>query len=105
MTKTWNAATCRAATAPSRSLSRRNPWCRVSRGDRDLRRREPRREPRKRILILSEGERTEPGYFRALRRVFRNHLVDVEIDDRTGVPKTLVELAVERKKQAKRAAK
>ncbi len=77
----------------------------MSKRDRDLRRREPRREPRKRILILCEGHSTEPGYFRALRSAFRNRLVEVEIDDRRGVPKTLVEYATERKKEAVREAK
>jgi len=77
----------------------------VSKRDRDLRRREPRRERRRRILILCEGRRTEPGYFRALRSAFRNRLVVVEIDDRTGVPKTLVEHASERKKEAEREAR
>jgi RloB-like protein len=72
---------------------------------RDLRRREPRREPKRRILIVCEGAVTEAGYFKALRAAFRNPLVAVEIDDEGGVPKTLVERAVARKRAADRDAK
>lgn len=77
----------------------------MGRRDFSLERREPRREPRQRILILCEGRRTEPGYFSALRAAFRNRLVLVEIDERPGAPKTLVERAVERKKEAEREAR
>ncbi len=75
------------------------------RGAGDLVRRQPHREPRRRILILCEGEVTEPGYFRALIREFRNPLVDIEIDDHGGAPKTLVERAAERKRLSDRAAR
>lgn len=69
-----------------------------------LARRRPVREPRRRILILCEGEVTEPRYFRALVREFRNPLVDIEIEGRGEGPKTLVERAAERKRQSDRAA-
>lgn len=79
---------------------------RSSRGSsRDLGRRPPRREPKRRILIVCEGRVTEAGYFKDLRRAFRNPLVEVEIDDQKGVPKTLVERAAVRKKAAERDAK
>ena len=71
----------------------------------DLRRRPPRREPRRRILVVCEGRVTEPRYFRALRSEYRNALVEIEIDDRGGTPKTLVERAAERKREAEREAK
>lgn len=48
---------------------------------------------------------TEPRYFRALRSEYRNALVEIEIDDRGGIPKTLVERAAERKREAEREAK
>jgi hypothetical protein len=48
---------------------------------------------------------TEAGYFRALCKAFRNPLVAVEIDDAGGVPKTLVERAAARKREAERDAK
>ena len=88
--------------APSRSLLRR--------GDRrssaeDLRRRGSRREPKRRILVVCEGGVTEAGYFKDLRAAFRNPLVVVEIDDEGGVPKTLVERAAARKRDAERDAK
>lgn len=71
----------------------------------ELRRRAPRREPRRRILVVCEGGVTEAGYFRDLRAAFRNPLVEVEIDDQGGVPKTLVERAAERKRSAEREAR
>lgn len=70
----------------------------------DLRRRPAFREPRRRILVVCEGEVTEPKYFRGLRRSFRNAAVEIEIDDQHGTPKTLVEHAARRKKQAAREA-
>jgi RloB-like protein len=71
----------------------------------DLRRRLPRREPRSRILVVCEGGVTEAGYFRDLRAEVRNPLVEVEIDDRGGVPKTLVERAAIHKREAEREAR
>jgi RloB-like protein len=65
----------------------------------------PSREPKRRVLIVCEGGVTEAGYFRDLRRAFRNPLVEVEIDDAGGVPKTLVGRAAARMKEAKRKAK
>ncbi|HVT15348.1 MAG TPA: RloB family protein [Thermoanaerobaculia bacterium] len=70
----------------------------------ELRRRKPQREPRHRILIVCEGKRTEPGYFDALRVKFRA-VVDLEVEPGGATPKKLVELALARKKEAKRAAR
>jgi hypothetical protein len=70
-----------------------------------LRRKEPRLQQKQRLLIVCEGKITEPCYFRSLVRVSRNNLVDVDILPEAGVPKTLVQYAVERKKQAEREAK
>ncbi len=78
---------------------------RGSRSPGELRRRGPLREPKRRILIVCEGRITEAGYFKDLRAAFRNPLVDVEIDDAGGVPKTLVERAAARKREAERDAK
>lgn len=69
-----------------------------------LRRRAPRLEPRPRILILVEGT-TEAEYFDLTRREERLRLVEVVLDTRGGVPKTLVERAAEQKKQARRDAR
>src|SRR5579863_6447941 len=74
-------------------------------GRRNLRRRPPKLQPRTRVLVLCEGEVTEPKYFQAFRHEHRSRLVEVELVSDCGVPKTLVEYAVERKKQAFREAK
>jgi hypothetical protein len=69
----------------------------------NLRRRRPLRQPHPRILIVCEGTRTEPRYFREMRHRERIP-VDLEIDP-GGTPKTLVERAVASKKTAERQAK
>ena len=74
-------------------------------GSQDTRRRQSRRDARKRILIVCEGGVTEAGYFKELWRAVRNASVRLEIDDQGGVPKTLVERAVEKKKEAEREAR
>ena len=78
---------------------------RRSRGPENFRRRPPRREPKRRILVICEGTVTEAGYFKELRSLFRNSLVEIEIDDEGGVPKTLVERAAARKRAANRDAR
>lgn len=70
-----------------------------------LRRQPARLKAKSRILIVCEGRVTEPGYFRGLIKDEEIRLVDVVVDDRGGVPKTLVERAVEMKKEARRQAK
>jgi hypothetical protein len=70
-----------------------------------LRRGAPKREPRRRLLVLCEGKITEPKYLQAFRHEHRSQLVDVEVVPECGVPKSLVELAVERKKQAEKEAR
>jgi hypothetical protein len=62
--------------------------------DRSIGRRGPTREPKRRILIVCEGEVTEPGYFRAFQHAVRNRRVHVEIARQHGVPMTIVEIAV-----------
>ncbi len=75
--------------------------------DRDpaLRRRSPSREPKHRILIVCEGEKTEPFYFRELQHDFRNRLVHIEISNEHGVPLTVVQKAIEERDNAAREAK
>src|SRR5665213_2241090 len=68
-----------------------------------LRRRRPFREVKRRILIVCEGRVTERHYFNDLRHLMRS-LVELDIDP-GGIPKTLVERAVELKKTADRNAK
>lgn len=68
--------------------------------DRPLRRRPPSRDPRPRILVLCEGQVTEHEYLEAFRLEEQNQLVEVEVDNQGGSPKTLVERAALRKKDA-----
>ena len=67
---------------------RRSPWSRV---------------PLARFLIVCEGDVTERIYFKEVGRLERG-LVDVEIIS-GGVPKTLVERAVQRKKESEQEAR
>ena len=69
----------------------------------NLRRRPPFRAPLPRVLIVCEGTRTEPAYFRETRHLNRS-LIDLEIRP-GGVPKTLVERAVALKQSAAKEAK
>ena len=50
----------------------------------DLRRRRPRREPYDRVLIVCEGEKTEPGYFRELCSYYRLSSANIEITPGDG---------------------
>jgi hypothetical protein len=73
----------------------------VSRGRRDqIQRRAPSRDPKRRILIVCEGRETEPGYFKALRDHARNRLVHVQIAKETGVPLTVVQIAIRLRNEA-----
>jgi hypothetical protein len=47
--------------------------------DRDIRRRAPTRQPKRRLLIVCEGRETEPGYIRAFQREVRNPRVEIKI--------------------------
>jgi hypothetical protein len=68
-------------------------------------RRAPFLEPKPRILVVCEGEITEPQYLTGFKNAWHNPRVDVEIHPRHGVdPKTLVEEAKKRKQAADRAA-
>ena len=68
-----------------------------------LRRRRSFRKPLARFLIVCEGKVTEPVYFDDIRRMERG-IIELEIVP-GGVPKTVVERAVDMKKQSERDAK
>ncbi|MGP8244517.1 MAG: RloB family protein [Bryobacteraceae bacterium] len=68
-----------------------------------LRRRKSFREPRARFLIVCEGEVTEPRYFKDIRRI-EHGIIDLEIVP-AGVPKSVVERAVQMKKDSEREAR
>jgi hypothetical protein len=75
------------------------------RRNRPLKRGAPKREPRQRLLVLCEGKITEPLYLKAFKHERRSQLVKVEVVPECGVPKSLVEQAVERKKHAEKEAR
>jgi hypothetical protein len=70
-----------------------------------LRRHPATRDPKLRILVVCEGRKTEPAYFKAFQHHVRNQLVHVEIQGKGGVPKTVVDLAIELRNEAEREAK
>lgn len=63
------------------------------------------REPTRRLLVVCEGEVTEPQYLRGFERWVRNNTIKIEIPDKHGVPLTLVNRAAELKEAADRQAK
>jgi len=71
----------------------------------DYKRREASREPRKSILIICEGEKTEPIYFNALTERLRLIMVDVEIVGEGAAPITVVDRAIELREERKNVAK
>ena len=48
------------------------------------------RDPKPTILVVSEGEVTEPHYLRGFQRACRNPRVTIEVANEHGVPATLV---------------
>ncbi len=66
------------------------------------------REPKQCILIVCEGEKTEPNYFKALKKSLRVHLLaTVEIDGKGcgSAPSSVVAKAIELKGKRKIEAK
>ncbi len=82
---------------PKRRSSKRH-----KRGWKSFQRRKPSRELRARILIVCEGEKTEPIYFRALRKDKQLSAAEVEAGPSPyGTdPRSVVDCAVDRKKEA-----
>ena len=75
--------------------------------DREMKlgRRAPSRDPKHRLLVVCEGKKTEPLYFKAFRHHFRNHLVHVDIVREAGVPITAVARAIALREAADLEAK
>ena len=73
--------------------------------DRKPARRQPFRDPKPIILIVCEGERTEPDYFKGFAEACRNPRIQVRIAPEHGVPLTLVTNAKGYKNGAEAAAK
>ena len=71
----------------------------------DLRRRKHFTEPRPRILVCCEGQVTEPSYFNRLKREGHNILLHVEVKPGGKVPQTLVDYALDLKREAEKKAR
>ena len=67
-------------------------------------RRTPFRDPKPTILVVTEGEVTEPEYLQAFQNACRNPRVTIEVVEEHGVPKTLVKIAKQHKEEAKKKA-
>jgi RloB-like protein len=70
-----------------------------------LARRSPSRQPKHRILIVCEGENTEPLYFKQFQHKVRNPRVHVKAIGPAGVPRSVVETAISEKEKAEQEAK
>lgn len=75
------------------------------RDDRPIQRRGPQRSPKLRLLIVCEGRETERGYFKAFKQAVRNPLVHIDIAKETGVPLTVVQIAIDLRAEAEAEAK
>ena len=62
------------------------------------------RDPKPTILVVSEGDVTEPEYLRGLERAFSNPRVTIEVAREHGVPMTLVRIAKQYKDEAEESA-
>lgn len=65
----------------------------------DYRRYKGRKSPGKVIVIVCEGEETEPNYFRALRQKFRLSNLNVQVFPGKGAPINVVNFAIDEKKK------
>ncbi len=76
---------------------------------RDRERRTARRAPYKDskplILVVTEGEVTEPEYLDGFKKAAKNPRVEIKVVGGAGVPKTIVEVAKDRKKGAEKRAR
>ncbi|MFG6096031.1 RloB family protein [Leptothoe sp. ISB3NOV94-8A] len=68
-------------------------------------RRAPYRQIKPIILVVSEGKVTEPNYISTFAKYHRNSRVEVELHGGIGVPKTIVEYAINRKAEAEKRAR
>jgi len=70
-----------------------------------LTRRTAKREPKLKLVIVCEGENTEPKYLQDFANDHANPLVEIETIKKGGVPVTLVNKAVKRKKELEKQAR
>jgi len=64
-----------------------------------IRRRGATKEPKKRIIIICEGRRTEPEYIKDFSRDKKHPLVECITIDGVGAPKSIVDRAIEEKRK------
>lgn len=65
----------------------------------DLKRKSNTRKIKDKILIVCEGEKTEPNYFNALKRKFRSQTATIDIDENSNsAPISVVEYAIKKAK-------
>ncbi len=57
------------------------------------------------ILVVTEGAVTDPEYFRGLSRWARNPLVRIEVVGGAGVPRTIIQFAKSRRRDAEKRAR
>jgi len=68
-------------------------------------RRKPFKDPKPIILIVTEGEVTEPEYLNGFKEAARNPRVHIRVRGGVGVPKTIVECAKGLKNEAEKQAR
>ncbi len=68
-------------------------------GNRGTKRNAPSKDPKQLIIIVCEGEKTEPRYLEEFAKSYGNNLVALDIIDGAGVPRTIVEKAVEKNRE------
>ncbi|HTV32791.1 MAG TPA: RloB family protein [Methylocella sp.] len=73
-----------------------------SRRFRSLRRQVETKAPKPKIVIYSEGEKTERDYFEEMRRAFHSVVVDIEIIEGAGVPLTIAKEVAQAAQLARR---
>jgi hypothetical protein len=67
----------------------------------DLRRRPAVRAPKARMVLVCEGQNTEPDYFRALKENLSKRSLDIILVPAAGVPMTLAKAALEEARKLK----
>jgi hypothetical protein len=88
---------------------KRNKFPKRSRSSGSFKRAENIRPPRECVLVVCEGSKTEPNYFKSLRKNLKLTSVQVEIEGEGAAPITVVDRALEmrevRRKEVKKAKK
>lgn len=64
-----------------------------------LKRRKPERLPKLKLVVVCEGKNTESAYLKDFANDYKNQLLELEVIPKGGVPMTVVDKAVERRRQ------